>query len=170
MVNNPLSEEAVLGFEYGFSTESPLNLVIWEAQFGDFFNGAQIMIDTMVSGGEGWMESYNTALQLVPNIPHLLHTHTHTHTLLLAAKWLLQNGLVMLLPHGYDGFGPEHSSCRLERFLQLCDSSVGGPDGDCVNMHVAYPTTPAQYYHLLRRQVGVWAGDSGISMGWRQWH
>ena len=72
---------------------------------------------------------------------------------LLPAKWLLQSGLVMLLPHGYDGVGPEHSSCRIERFLQLCNSSESGTDGDCVNMHVTHPTTPAQYYHLLRRQV-----------------
>ena len=71
----------------------------------------------------------------------------------LPVKWLLQSGLVMLLPHGYDGGGPEHSSCRIERFLQLCDSSESEADGDCVNMHVANPTTPAQYFHLLRRQV-----------------
>ena len=99
----------------------PQHLVLWEAQFGDFFNGAQVIVDTFISSGE--------------------------------AKWLLQSGLVMLLPHGYDGAGPEHSSCRVERFLQLCDSSEGGVDGDSVNMHVAHPTTPAQYFHLLRRQV-----------------
>ena len=69
-------------------------------------------------------------------------------------KWLLQSGLVMLLPHGYDGAGPDHSSCRVERFLQQCDSSEVGGDGDSVNMQVAHPTTPAQYFHLLRRQVG----------------
>lgn len=121
VANSHLSEEAVLGFEYGFSIESPRNLVIWEAQFGDFFNGAQIIIDTFVSSGE--------------------------------AKWLLQSGLVMLLPHGFDGTGPEHSSCRLERFLQMTDSSEAGPDGDDVNMHVVHPTTPAQYFHLLRKQM-----------------
>ena len=70
-----------------------------------------------------------------------------------SAKWLLQSGLVVLLPHGYDGAGPEHSSCRLERFLQLTDSQVDGSDGDAVNMHVVHPTTPAQYFHLIRRQV-----------------
>ena len=74
-------------------------------------------------------------------------------SLLSTAKWLLQSGLVMLLPHGLDGMGPEHSSCRLERFLQLTDSREAGPDGDCVNMHVVHPTTPAQYFHLLRKQV-----------------
>ncbi|XP_036963871.1 probable 2-oxoglutarate dehydrogenase E1 component DHKTD1, mitochondrial [Acanthopagrus latus] len=119
--NSPLSEEAVLGFEYGMSIAQPKLLPIWEAQFGDFFNGAQIIFDTFLSGGE--------------------------------AKWLLQNGMVILLPHGYDGAGPEHSSCHMERFLQMCDSKEEGVDGDNVNMAVVNPTTPAQYFHLLRRQM-----------------
>uniref|UniRef100_A0A8C8JZU0 2-oxoadipate dehydrogenase complex component E1 n=1 Tax=Oncorhynchus tshawytscha TaxID=74940 RepID=A0A8C8JZU0_ONCTS len=119
--NSALSEEAVLGFEYGMAIAQPKLLPIWEAQFGDFFNGAQIIFDTFLSGGE--------------------------------AKWLLQCGMVILLPHGYDGAGPEHSSCRIERFLQLCDSKEEGVDGDNVNMGVVNPTTPAQYFHLLRRQM-----------------
>ncbi|XP_056596526.1 2-oxoadipate dehydrogenase complex component E1 [Triplophysa dalaica] len=119
--NSALSEEAVLGFEYGMSIALPKLLPIWEAQFGDFFNGAQIIFDTFLSGGE--------------------------------AKWLLQSGLVILLPHGYDGAGPEHSSCRIERFLQLCDSKEEGVDGDTVNKGVVNPTLPAQYFHLLRRQM-----------------
>ncbi|KAM7396949.1 hypothetical protein PAMP_019952 [Pampus punctatissimus] len=119
--NSPLSEEAVLGFEYGMSIAQPKLLPIWEAQFGDFFNGAQIIFDTFISGGE--------------------------------AKWLLQCGMVILLPHGYDGAGPEHSSCRMERFLQMCDSKEEGVDSDTVNMAVVNPTTSAQYFHLLRRQM-----------------
>jgi len=120
VANSPLSEEAVLGYEYGMSIENPRHLCIWEAQFGDFFNGAQIIIDTFVANGE--------------------------------MKWLLQSGLVMLLPHGMDGAGPDHSSCKLERFLQLSDSKEDSGDGDDVNMEVVNPTTPAQYFHLLRRQ------------------
>lgn len=121
LANSILSEEAVLGYEYGMSIAVPTTLCIWEAQFGDFFNGAQIIIDTFITSGE--------------------------------AKWMLSSALTMLLPHGYDGAGPEHSSCRLERFLQLADSNEHKPDGDNVNIHVANPTTPAQYFHLLRRQV-----------------
>ncbi|XP_046685688.1 probable 2-oxoglutarate dehydrogenase E1 component DHKTD1 homolog, mitochondrial isoform X1 [Homalodisca vitripennis] len=121
IANSHLSEEAVLGFEYGMSIESPKHLIIWEAQFGDFFNGAQIHIDTFVSSGE--------------------------------TKWMRCSGLVMMLPHGYDGAGPEHSSCRLERFLQLSDSSETEVDGEDVNWHIVNPTTPAQYFHLLRRQM-----------------
>ncbi|XP_072390539.1 probable 2-oxoadipate dehydrogenase complex component E1 homolog isoform X1 [Diabrotica undecimpunctata] len=121
VANSILSEEAVLGFEYGMSIEDPRNMIIWEAQFGDFFNGAQIIFDTFVNSGE--------------------------------AKWLWQSGLTILLPHGYDGAGPEHSSCRLERFLQLTDSKESKADGDNINMQVCQPSTPAQYFHLLRRQM-----------------
>ncbi|XP_020295780.1 probable 2-oxoglutarate dehydrogenase E1 component DHKTD1 homolog, mitochondrial isoform X2 [Pseudomyrmex gracilis] len=121
VANSILSEEAVLGFEYGVSITSPFTLSIWEAQFGDFFNGAQVVIDTYVTNGE--------------------------------AKWMLSSGLTMLLPHGYDGAGPEHSSCRLERFLQLTDSKENTVDSDDVNIQVVNPTEPAQYFHLLRRQM-----------------
>uniref|UniRef100_A0AAR5PEB4 Transketolase-like pyrimidine-binding domain-containing protein n=1 Tax=Dendroctonus ponderosae TaxID=77166 RepID=A0AAR5PEB4_DENPD len=121
LANSILSEEAVLGFEYGMSIETPETLVIWEAQFGDFFNGAQIIFDTFITSGE--------------------------------AKWIYQSGLTVLLPHGYDGAGPEHSCARVERFLQLTDSKEDQVDGDNVNLQVCQPSTPAQYFHLLRRQM-----------------
>ncbi|EJF58365.1 dehydrogenase E1 and transketolase domain-containing protein 1 [Dichomitus squalens LYAD-421 SS1] len=124
LANSSLSEMAVLGFEYGVSWEKPDMLPIWEAQFGDFFNGAQVMIDTFISSGE--------------------------------TKWLKQSGLVLLLPHGLDGAGPEHSSSRIERMLQLTNDPYAFHEGSgaaSVNMHVTFPTTPAQYFHLLRRQV-----------------
>ncbi|TFK21609.1 dehydrogenase E1 and transketolase domain-containing protein 1 [Coprinopsis marcescibilis] len=127
LANSSLSEMGVLGFEYGVSWERPSLLPIWEAQFGDFFNGAQIIIDTYISSAE--------------------------------TKWLRQSGLVMMLPHGLDGAGPEHSSSRIERMLQLTndrytlqEAQEEGAEGG-VNMHVVYPTTPAQYFHLLRRQM-----------------
>ncbi|KAG5456304.1 MAG: LOW QUALITY PROTEIN: thiamine diphosphate-binding protein [Olpidium bornovanus] len=131
VTNSNLSELAVLGFEYGMSIETPDVLNIWEAQFGDFFNSAQVIIDTYVASGEsefGWEWSF----------------------------WLRQSGLVMLLPHGFDGAGPEHSSCRVERFLQMSDDRFDVANTSKkvnVNWHVVNPTTPAQYFHLLRRQM-----------------
>jgi len=131
--NSSLSEFAVLGFELGFSLENPASLVMWEAQFGDFANTAQCMIDQFISSGE--------------------------------QKWLRQSGLCMLLPHGYEGQGPEHSSARLERFLQQCDDdedvfpdSMTYVDGkqsriQNANWQVVNVTTPANYFHVLRRQV-----------------
>uniref|UniRef100_A0A915MXY8 Transketolase-like pyrimidine-binding domain-containing protein n=1 Tax=Meloidogyne javanica TaxID=6303 RepID=A0A915MXY8_MELJA len=106
VANSPLSEAAVVGFEYGFAIENPKRLVIWEAQFGDFYNGAQVQIDTLI-----------------------------------ASKWFLQNGLVLLLPHGFDGAGPDHSSAHIERFLSLTDSSESQlvPDGDNINMRIITP-------------------------------
>lgn len=129
--NSHLSEFAVLGYELGYAQTHPNSLTMWEAQFGDFANGAQVIIDQFICSGE--------------------------------AKWNVKNGLVMLLPHGYDGAGPEHSSCRVERYLQLCNQDEFIPEDGVsydnkdivkkINMRVVMPSTAANYFHLLRTHM-----------------
>ena len=133
MCNSSLSEYGVLGFELGYSMTNPNALVLWEGQFGDFANTAQCIIDQFVTSGQ--------------------------------AKWVRQSGLVMLLPHGMEGMGPEHSSARPERFLQMCsddpeffppqDSEFSVHQLSDINMIVANCSTPANYYHILRRQIAL---------------
>jgi len=128
--NTNLCEVATMAYEYGYSLESPWNLCLWEAQFGDFYNPAQMIVDQYLMCSE--------------------------------AKWLRQSGLVLLLPHGFDGAGPEHSTCHIERFLQNINSNIYDPanlaahrelNGRTINFQVAQPTMPANYFHLLRRQM-----------------
>ena len=125
--NSCLSEYGPVGFEYGFSLEDPTSLVVWEAQFGDFVNNAQVVIDNLIATGE--------------------------------TKWMNRTGLVLLLPHGYDGQGPEHSSARLERFLQLCSEDATHWPAEISRQHqesnlqVTYITSPANLFHVLRRQL-----------------
>jgi len=126
--NTNLCELGSMAYEYGYSLESPKNLCIWEAQFGDFYNPAQLVVDQYLMCSE--------------------------------AKWLRQSGLILLLPHGFDGSGPEHSTCHIERFLQNVNSSAYDPNGaydnltgQNINFQFAQCTMPANYFHLLRRQM-----------------
>lgn len=150
MCNSPLSEEAVLGFEYGMSIAQPKLLPIWEAQFGDFFNGAQIIFDTFISGGKRLFVSVVFSFFVI--IFFLSRIRRETVASAGEAKWLLQNGMVILLPHGYDGAGPEHSSCHMERFLQVC--GVGGAaftsNQDISSVLITQPLFNGQEKQLLR--------------------
>ncbi|KAJ1902514.1 hypothetical protein LPJ81_003570, partial [Coemansia sp. IMI 209127] len=121
VVNSNLCEAAAVGFEYGVSLEDPYTLPIWEAQFGDFYNNSQTLVDGYIASGE--------------------------------SKWGKQSGLVMLLPHGFDGGGPDHSSSRIERHLQLSNDPIDGRRTSAPNIYVTYPSTPAQFFHLMRRQM-----------------